>query len=128
VPPGKAVTIAVSHNLPIVGDTVTVQRLAPDASKCEIANPQGGTQTLSFDAQGKASWRPAHYGPHRLRCGDRTRQVWVLAGPMWFHWWDGRNFPQERKELPVPGGAVSLRLRAPEGMVNLYTDPVKLPR
>ena len=27
--------------------------------------------------------------------------------------------PLERKELPVPAGAVSLKLRTPEGMVNL---------
>ncbi len=94
VPPGKAVTIAVSRNLPVVGETVTVQRLAPDATTCEIADPQGGTQTLSFDTQGKANWRPAHYGPHELRCGNKTRRVWVLAGPMSFHWWDGRNLPQ----------------------------------
>ena len=94
VPPGKAVTIAVSRNLPVVGETVTVERLASSVATCEITDPQGGTQALSFDAQGKASWRPAHYGPHQLRCGDRTRQVWVLACPMWFHWWDGRNLPQ----------------------------------
>jgi hypothetical protein len=80
--------------MPIVGETVTVERLAPDVAAWEIADPKGETQTLSFDAQGKASWRPAHYGPHQLRCGARTRRVWVLTDPMWFHWWDGRNFPQ----------------------------------
>jgi hypothetical protein len=94
VPPGKAVAIAVSRNMPVVGETVTVERLASDVATCEITDPQGGTQTLSFDAQGKASWRPAHYGPHQLHCGDKTRRVWVLADPMWFHWWDGRNLPQ----------------------------------
>ena len=36
--------------------------------------------------------------------------------------------PQERKELPAPAGAVSLNLRTPEGMANLYSGPVKLPR
>ena len=93
VPAGKAVSIAVSRNIPVVGEAITVERLAPDAATCDVTDPQGGTQKLSFDAQGKASWRPAHYGPHQLRCGDKTRQVWVLAGPMWFHWWDGRNLP-----------------------------------
>ncbi len=36
--------------------------------------------------------------------------------------------PQERKVLPVPAGAVSLKLRMPEGMANLYAGPVKLLR
>jgi len=46
VPPGKAVSIAVSRNMPVAGETVTVQRLAPEATTCEITDPQGGTQTL----------------------------------------------------------------------------------
>ena len=32
VPPGKAVSIAVSRNMPVVGETVTVERLAPEAA------------------------------------------------------------------------------------------------
>jgi hypothetical protein len=94
LPPGKAVSIAVSRNLPVVGEPVTVRRLALEATTCEITDPQGGTQTLSFDAQAKTTWLPTHYGPHRLRCGDKERRVWVLAAPMWFHWWDGRTLPQ----------------------------------
>jgi hypothetical protein len=94
VPPGKAVAIDVSRNMPLVGESVIVERLGSDAATCEITDPQGGTQTLSFDAQGKAAWRLGRYGPHQLRCGDKTRRVWVLARSMWFHWWDGRNLPQ----------------------------------
>jgi len=31
--PGKAVPIAVSRNMPVLGETVTVERLAPDISE-----------------------------------------------------------------------------------------------
>ena len=41
VPPAKAVSIAVSRNMPVAGETVTVQRLAPEAATCEITDPQG---------------------------------------------------------------------------------------
>jgi hypothetical protein len=225
VPPGKAVSIAVSRNMPLVGESVTVERLAPDISTCDVTDPQGGTQTLSFDAQGKASWRPAHYGLEhqtlfaigpgfKLRpdchgplteaevkaefakvrrvapespgiaiynafskedretiqpalddaCSQaiedfylkpvlhvstsrsgkaRVAELWNIgnddASGFVVEWCDAQGkrtgesvvpalCPQERKTLPAPAGAVSLKLRAPEGIVNLYPGGVNLPR
>jgi len=39
VPPGKAVSIAVSRNMPVVGETVTVERLMPDVAACDVTDP-----------------------------------------------------------------------------------------
>ena len=78
----------------MVGETVTVERLAPDATTCEITDPQGATQTLAFDAQGKASWRPVHYGRHQLRCGDKRVGSGSWQATMLVPLAEGRNLPQ----------------------------------
>lgn len=89
----KAVPIAVSRNMPVMGESVTVGRLASNATSCEVADPSGGVTTLRFGADGKALWVPARYGPHQLRLDGKTRKVRVLASRLYFHWWEARGFP-----------------------------------
>jgi hypothetical protein len=93
VPAEKAVPIAVSRNMPVMGEAVMVGRLATNATSCEVADPSGSVTTLRFGADGKALWVPARHGPHQLRLDGKTRKVWVLASPLYFHWWEARLFP-----------------------------------
>ncbi len=92
--PRELPPIGLSCAMPLVGQTVMVTIPQATGETCVVSNPTGGEKRLSLDASGHARWTPRRYGKHLLRCGDVALEVWVLASPMSFHWWDERSDPR----------------------------------
>jgi hypothetical protein len=85
--------IRLSPAMPVVGQAASVSVPAGAGKVCRIVTPEGKTTRLSLDAAGHAQWTPGRYGKHTLRCGAEATEAWVLAAPMFFHWWDERSDP-----------------------------------
>ncbi|MCX5636967.1 MAG: hypothetical protein NTX52_04645, partial [Planctomycetota bacterium] len=89
-----SVPIGLSKAMPVVNDqvTITVYVSGSAGQQLSITSPLSQTTVKVLDPNSQTLWQPNRYGQYTLTYGSISETVWVTAGPLMFHYWDGSVF------------------------------------
>jgi len=87
------VPIGLSDPLPIAGENVLVTVYSPERdASVAITGPDGRSERIALDAEGRGLWRPTTYGKYAMTSGKATGTFQVTAQRLVFHWYNDTAF------------------------------------
>jgi hypothetical protein len=90
-----SLVIGLSRSVPVVNTETYITIYSDSASNgsVNITTPDQTTYTVNLDDNAQAVWEPVICGKYTIVYGLESRDVWVTANELMFHYWDESVLP-----------------------------------